>query len=186
MEKNNIAFLDLSSTCVGYAIGNWELRNAEIIDVGIMKWKNKVSHGEKYIHLMRKITNEWAIYHNIGSLVIERYSINPKRMMGCLVCAELHGVCKAAAYEIVPPLDIALVTPNQWKKLVVGHGRADKSQVKKKIRELYPEKIPPKIINPATGKIIRTPSDLFDAVAIATYWFKEAGCENIEFKAEVK
>ena len=62
----------------------------------------------------------------------------------------LHGVYMLLALNIKMPFII--VPPTKWKFLVIGTGKASKTDIKNKIKEIYP--------------LSKVKQDVFDALAI--------------------
>lgn len=176
----NILFLDISSTCTGYAVMNIDFthKTSQLASCGALWLNNKDwKDQQKYSYLFHAIAGYFWISQAIDYIVIEQYSINPKKMVGVQVLPEMIGVVKAAAEE--NGVRVASIFPQTWRaqleiKPVLTKGVRDyKTPTKEKVRETYT--IPEEIVSNLTGKARATPSDLFDAVAIGMGWSKKFG-----------
>ena len=170
-----ILFLDISSTCTGYALAD----QGKIIDVGAHWFDKKMNIVEKANELYEFVEG-FRISYKIDNIVYERYSFNLKNPNGALSCPQLQGAMFVAALNLTPE-DI---TPQTWRKqcgITKEKGQEWKKDkvVEKHFRALYD--IPEKIESNVTGNLRATPSDYFDALGICIGWHKKNGLE-IEWK----
>lgn len=194
----NIMFLDISSTCVGYSIASVDFTNkrADLTDCGCIWLDNKWEHQEKYSYMFHAISEYFWIVKKIDHIVVEQYSVNPKKMMGVNIVSEMQGAIKCAAQENnVKVTNMAVQT---WRsvlgikvnKTVNSKGTAVKDYkepTKLKVQEFLD--VPERVISNITNKERSTPSDLYDATAIAIAWltknnFKVA-CKKSEFNTHI-
>ena len=82
IEIVNILFLDVSSTCTGYSIAevNFSRKTAKIKKAGALWLNPDWAHQEKYSYVFNALVNYFWIVEQIDHIVIEQYSINPKKM----------------------------------------------------------------------------------------------------------
>lgn len=189
IKEVNILFLDVSSTCTGYAIMrvNFHNKTSQLTSCGSLWLNNKNWRDqERYSYLFHAISGYFWIVGQTDYIVAEQYSINPKKMIGVQVLPELMGVIKAAGEE--NGVSVTSVLPQTWRsqlgiKPVVtkdskGKNKRDyKSPTKDKVLEHFA--IPETSISNITGKERATPSDLYDAVAIGMGWTKKYGLGTI-------
>ena len=195
VDAVNILFLDASSTCSGYSIMavNFINKTAKMTSCGSLwldkkDWENQV----KYSYMFHAISNYFWIVEQIDYIVIEQYSINPKKMVGVQVLPELAGAIKTAAEE--NGLNLSSILPQTWRSQLgikptvttdaKGKKKKDyKQPTKDKILEYY--SIPEMSVSNITGNERATPSDLYDAIAIGMGWCSKFGLtvlESDEFK----
>jgi hypothetical protein len=193
--ENNVLFLDISSTCTGFAIGKMDFRKhtATISRAGVIWFGNDWDHGRKYNYLSSFILNQAYPLHDVFEIVAEAYMVNKKRMMGTLVIPEATGAVKAACYETEPPLGFDTIFPQSWRSTLgikknkkFAGTKAWKEPAKKYVESVFPDKIPEKLTSNVTGKLRPTPYDLYDVLCIAMAWFKKHGVEEFTLEAEFK
>lgn len=189
VEEVNILFLDCSSTCTGYAVMriNFEKKTCSLTSCGAL-WLNNRNwrDQERYSYMFHALSGYFWIVEKVDYVVAEQYSINPSKMIGVQVLPELMGVIKAASEE--NGVKCSTILPQTWRsqlgiKPVVttskgGNSKKDyKSPTKDKVLEYF--NIPETSISNITGKERATPSDLYDAIAIALGWTKKYGITTL-------
>ena len=189
VKEVNILFLDVSSTCTGYAIMKVDFieKTSRLVSTGALwlnnkKWKDQ----ERYSYLFHVISQYFWIVEQVDYIVAEQYSINPKKMVGVQVLPELMGVIKAAGEE--NGVGVSSILPQTWrsqlgiKPLVTkdknGKNKRDyKTPTKDAVLKHYD--IPETSISNMTGKERATPSDVYDAIAIGLGWTKKYGLDKL-------
>ena len=178
----NILFLDISSTCTGYAIAN--------VDFGtkIVKWTRTGalwldpdwSHQQKYNYMFHVISNYFWVVEGIDYMVVEQYSFNKNKMMGVQVVPEMQGAIKCAAEE--NGVKVTSILPQTWRKIlgIKKNSEGDfKEPTKAKVLEYV--QIPEEVISNITGAKRQTPYDVFDAMALAMAWVKRLNFDESKF-----
>jgi len=191
IEEVNILFLDVSSTCTGYAVmkvdftkKSSQLKTAGAIWLNNKKWEDQ----EKYHYISNAITGYFWIVQGVDYIVVEQYSVNPKKMVGVQVLPEITGAIKAAAQE--NGVKVGSILPQTWrfqlgiKPIVTKNSKGNnvrdyKTPTKDKVNETYD--VPDTSISNMTGKERTTPSDLYDAIAIGLGWLKKYGLDKITY-----
>lgn len=193
LGEGNILFLDISSTCTGWAVGRMDAKakEATIEKAGVIWFNSDWSHGAKYHYLDRFILDHAYIYMQVAHIVAEGYMFNKKRVMGTAVIPEATGSVKAICHEVDPPLDFHTVYPQTWRSILgikkdqkATGTKAWKEPTKRLIDNIFPNQIPAKLKSNITGKDRPTPYDLYDALSIAVAWFKHEnnGCTRFVIK----
>ena len=191
IKEVNILFLDVSSTCTGYAIMkvNFHTKSSQLVSCGSLWLNNKNwKDQERYSYLFHAICGYFWIVGQVDYIVAEQYSINPKKMVGVQVLPELMGVIKVAAEE--NGIGISSILPQTWRaqlgikpnvtKDKNGKNKRDyKQPTKEKVLEYF--ELPETSISNITGKERTTPSDLYDAIAIGLGWTKKYGLGKLTF-----
>jgi len=90
---------------------------------------------------------------NPDKIIIEDYGYGG-RFFNVKV-AEFVGMLKMKLQETIKVIDITFVAPNTVKKIVTGNGKASKAEMKRSIKEIYPN----------TSKNSKTTHE-FDAIGI--------------------
>ena len=177
----NVLFLDVSSNCTGYSICNinFHNKNAKLLKAGAIWFDPNWSHADKYSYIFHAIVTYFWIVEKVDYIVVEQYSINPKKMAGVHVVPEMMGVIKAAANENGIKVDSIL--PQSWRKILGIKKEGDdwKVPTKKKVLETVPN-IPEESVSNVTNNTRRTPFDLYDAVAIGMAWLNKMGFPNLD------
>jgi len=198
VEEVNILFLDVSSTCVGYSIATVDFTNkkAKVTSAGALWFGSKWKHQEKYSYMFNAIVNYFWIVKKIDHIVVEQYSVNPKKMMGVNVVPEMQGAIKCAAQE--NGVNVTSILPQTWRSILGIKASITLDKKGKKVRE-YKEptkievkkytKVPVKITSNITKNERTAPSDIYDALAIDIAWLKRAGfkidCKNVKFNDHI-
>jgi hypothetical protein len=182
VKEVNILFLDISSTCIGYAVAtcDFETKKANIKSAGGI-WLPDVDHGAKYNFGYTAIVNYFDIVHKIDFLVYEQYSINPKKMSGISVVPEMIGAIKAATSEI--GIKYTWILPQSWRSILKIKKTPEKDfkqPTKEKVLELVA--VPEKILSNISRQERNTPSDVYDALAIGTAWLKKMNFKFVTYK----
>lgn len=189
IQKVNILFLDVSSTCTGYSIMEIDFhdKTSKLNKCGALWLSNKDwKDQQKYSYLFNAISQYFWISCEVDYIVAEQYSINPKKMVGVQVLPEMMGVIKTAAEE--NGVNVSTILPQTWraqlkiKPTVTVNDKGSKSRdykqpTKEKVLEYFT--IPEKSISNITSKERNTPSDLYDAVAIGLGWTKKYGLDKL-------
>jgi hypothetical protein len=180
IETVNILFLDISSSCTGYSIANINFTTKNVIwkNAGAIWLASEWSHQEKYNYMFHVICNYFWIVESIDYIVVEQYSVNPKKMMGINVISEMQGSIKAAAWE--NGVKVSSILPQTWRSILgIKKDKANNDWKKPtKSAILQRVNIPEDIISNITGKTRQTPSDLYDAIAIGLAWLIKLGFEE--------
>lgn len=189
VEEVNILFLDVSSTCTGYAIMkvDFQRKTSQLTSCGALwlnnkKWKDQ----ERYSYLFHALAQYFWIVEQVDYIVAEQYSINPKKMVGVQVLPELMGVIKTAGEE--NGVGVSTVLPQTWRSQLGikpnvtkdknGKNKRDyKEPTKQEVLKHFD--IPETSISNITGKSRNTPSDLYDAIAIGLGWTKKYGLDKL-------
>ena len=177
----HILFLDISSTCTGYTIAavNFEEKTAELTAAGCLWLDNDWSHQEKYCYMAEAIRGYFWIVENIDYIVVESYNINPRKMTGVNVVSEMQGAIKASAWD--NGVKVVSIPPQSWrstlkiKKNVMGDY---KTPTKDRVLEYVA--VPEEVTSNLTGNSRKTPSDVYDAIAIGLAWLQRFGMKTIE------
>lgn len=182
IDNVNIMFLDVSSTCVGYSIAsvNFKTKHVNFTDSGCIWFHGKWKHQVKYNYMFNAIVNYFWIVKKIDHIIVEQYRINPKKMMGVEVVIEMQGVIKCAAEE--NGVNVTSMPIQTWRSVLgvkpditfndSGKKIKDYKKPTKKIVEKY-IKIPEKVISNISSTERKTPSDLYDALAIGIGWLEK-------------
>jgi len=181
VEASNIIFLDISSACTGYSIFSVDFttRKATALSAGAI-WFPDGDHQEKYAYLFNAIVSYFNIVEKIDYIVAEQYSINPDKRTGCMVGPEMHGVLKVAAAEI--GCKVRVFPPQSWRSELGIKKTADrdfKEPTKQKILQYV--NIPESIQSNITHNERKTPSDLFDAIALGLGFMKRINIQKFDF-----
>lgn len=194
IEEINILFLDVSSTCVGYAINsiNFSNKKAKLTKAGCLWFNPDWSHAEKYHYIFTAIVQYFWIVEAIDYIVVEQYSINPKKMVGINVIPEMMGSIKVAAQE--NGLKVSSILPQSWRSVLKikpivtfdknGKRKRDfKEPAKNYVNNLF--QVPEQVVSNITHNKRQTPSDLFDAICIALAWTERLGFIKIDTSSVV-
>lgn len=182
MGNVRILFLDVSASCTGYSIASvdFENKNAKFDTAGSIWFDKDWSHQERYHYIGSSITNYFFIVENIDYIVIEQYSLNPKRLMGVHVVPEMCGAIKAFAWE--HGLNVDSIVPQSWRSVlkIKKNEKGDyKEPTIKKIDEMV--EVPKEVVSNITGNLRKTPNDIYDAIGIGYGWLGKLGISNISF-----
>lgn len=187
IESVNILFLDISSTCTGYCIANinFQSKKVDFIKSGAI-WLDKSdwNRQDKYVYMFNAILNYFWIIEGADYIVVEEYMLNKRKLHGVQVVIEMHGAIKTAAGENGVSVDSIL--PQTWraqlgiKAVKDAKGKRDfKQPTKEKVAEYLT--VPERIVSNITNKERNTPTDIYDAVAIAMGWCKKFGLNKWNF-----
>jgi len=190
LTNSNILFLDISSNCTGFAIMsiNFLERKAELIKAGAVWLDANWEHAQKYSYMAGAIQNYFNIVDQVDFIIVEQYSVNPKKMMGINVVSEMQGAIKSAAWDV--GLKVQSILPQTWRaalgiKANVTAGKDGKNKrdykAPTKTKVLESVAVPEESISNLTKKPRMTPSDTYDAIAIALGWAKK---NNIRVSAK--
>lgn len=181
----NVLFLDLSSSCTGYSVASVDFthKTVEWTSAGALWLDPKWTHQEKYSYVFNALSTYFFIAEQIDYIVVEQYSINPKKMGGVSVVPELHGVVKAGAWE--NGIKVSSILPQSWRAILgikpnvtttsAGKKKKDYKEPTKLEVEKYTKVIPDKILSNITMKERQTPSDIYDSIAIGIAWLDRLG-----------
>jgi len=126
--------IDPGTATTGYGLLkiNKKKNNFELVDFGWIKTPKEMESGKRLSMIYREIQT-LCKDHQPDILSIERlfFATNVKTAMAV---SESTGVIKLAATRKKVP--VVEYTPMQIKKEVTGSGRADKKEMKKKVRKL--------------------------------------------------
>lgn len=183
LEESNILFLDVSSSCTGYAIAkcNFVNKTAKLTKAGAI-WIPDEDQAGKCAYVYNMIALYFNIVEAIDYVVLEQYMINPKKVSGVNVTPELHGAIKAALSEI--GLKFSYMAVQSWRKIlgIKKNEEGDfKEPTKKKVLEMLT--VPDKLVSNITGNERNTPSDIFDATAIGLAWLDKVGIKHVSFSS---
>lgn len=186
LDNVRILFLDVSSTCTGYTVASvdFEKKKAHFDVAGCIWFNEKWSHQEKYQYIGSAIVNYFFIVENIDYIVLEQYSLNPKRLMGVHVVPEMTGAIKAYAWE--HGLSVDSIPPQSWRSFleIKKNSEGDyKAPTRDKINEMTT--IPDEVVSNVTGNTRRTPSDLYDALGVGCGWLGKLGITKWTFNLRI-
>lgn len=180
----NVLFLDVSSSCVGYSIFNLSFvgKKSILTKAGCLWLDPNWDHAEKYSYIFNALSNYFWTVEQIDYIVVEQYSINPKKMVGVAVVPEMMGVVKCAANE--NGVKVSSILPQSWRSIlgikadvtVNAKGKKErdfKDPAKRYVDALFT--VPPQVVSNITKNQRQTPSDLYDAVCVGLAWTKKIG-----------
>ncbi len=179
IEAINILFLDISSACNGYCIANvnFTSKKVQFIKAGAIWLNPDWSHQEKYNYMYHVVCNYFWVVEAIDYIVVEQYSVNPKKAMGVNVVSEMQGSIKAAAWE--NGVKVTSILPQTWRSQLKIKKNEDKDfKEPTKQYMLTRVTIPEESVSNITGQARKTPSDLYDAMGIAMGWLTKLGFDN--------
>lgn len=180
LNNCHILFLDISSTCTGYAIASVDFtkKAATLTKAGCVWLDNDWTHQEKYCYMAEAIRGYFWIVEAIDYIVVESYSINPRKMTGVNVVSEMQGAIKASAWD--NGVKVVSIPPQSWRATlkIKKNSEGDyKSPTKSKVLE-YAD-VPEEVVSNLTHKMRKTPSDVYDAMAIAIAWLERFGIKDL-------
>jgi hypothetical protein len=174
IETVNLLFLDISSVCTGYSIFkvNFTTKESELTKAGCLWLGSDWEYGQKYDYMYGVIQNYFWVAESVDYIIVEQYSVNPKKMMGINVVSEMQGAIKAAAWS--NGLKVDSIPPQSWRaqlqiKPIITETKKDYKTPTKTIVNTY-VKVPDTVISNLTKKPRQTPSDVYDATAIGLAW----------------
>ncbi|MBN9542512.1 MAG: crossover junction endodeoxyribonuclease RuvC [Alphaproteobacteria bacterium] len=127
--------IDPSSVSTGWAILDSESRNkVTYIASGEIKLSNTLSFQEKLLKLNQELSQILQEYTPTHAAMEETFvNINPKTS---LLLAQFRG--SIALSISLFGLDLKIVEPRLVKKTISGSGAADKAQIQKMVKMLFP------------------------------------------------
>lgn len=184
----NVLFLDISSTCTGYAIATVDFINkkANVTKAGCLWFGNDWGHQERYLYMFEALQNYFWIVEHVDYIIVEQYSVNPKKLMGINVVSEMQGAIKAGAWSNGVKVDSIL--PQSWRSVLKIKPTLGKNGAGKTIRDFKgPTKdrvlervaVPEEVLSNISGEARKTPSDVYDALAIGLAWLERFGIKTI-------
>jgi Holliday junction resolvasome RuvABC endonuclease subunit len=177
VEAVNILFLDISSSCIGYSIASVNFSTKQVLwkSAGAIWTDPDWSHQEKYSYAFHALSSYFWIVEAIDYVVVEQYSVNPKKMMGINVVSEMQGAIKAGAWE--NGVKVTSILPQTWRSILGIKKDKPNNDWKGPTKTYVNQKtqIPADITSNITGKLRQTPSDLYDALAIGMAWLVRLG-----------
>jgi Holliday junction resolvasome RuvABC endonuclease subunit len=134
-----------------------------------------VRNEERYEHIRRHLVDSvLGTYQDVPEVRvgIEHYAFGATHTGNSYKLSELGGVIKHSIYMRYPRWTITTVPPTQWKKYIVGNGRASKSDVVDFVQQALG--LPPLLsllglTLSASGAVPCPAQDLADAVCINLY-----------------
>jgi hypothetical protein len=189
VTTNNILFLDVSSTCTGYAVAtvDFKAKTANFHSAGALWLNPKWCHQEKYCYMSNAITNYFSIVEKIDYIVVEQYSFNSKKMMGVQVVPEMIGAIKSCAWDV--GVKVGSILPQSWRSTlkIKKDDKGYKIPTKDKILQYV--QVPDKSVSNITRKERTTPFDLYDALGVGMAWLMrlnlKVGFNDIEFNRHI-
>lgn len=183
LDGVRVLFLDISSSCTGYAIAHLDFRSksAHFQKAGAIWLDPDWSHQEKYSYMFNAISNYFWVAEAIDYIVVEQYSINPNRMMGVNVVPEMQGAIKTAAWE--NGVKVSSILPQTWRSqlgIKKNEEKDYKEPTKQKILQYCP--VPIESTSNLTKKLRVTPTDLYDALGVGLGWCKKLGFDEAKWK----
>ena len=182
----NILFLDISSSCTGYTIANvnFENKTANFKSTGCLWLPDTWTHQEKYSYMFSVVSNYFWVVEQIDYIVVEQYSVNPKKLMGVNVVSEMQGTIKCAAWE--NGVKVTSILPQTWRS-ILKIKKSEKGEFKSTTKAKVLERIdvPEKVTSNITKGERQTPSDLYDSLAIGMAWLEKLGIVK-QFYKDIK
>lgn len=191
LDGVTVLVLDISSSCTGYSIVHLDFlhKKAKLKKAGAIWFNPDWSHQEKYNYIANAITNYFWVTEQVDYIVHEAYSINPKKMSGVSVVPEMVGAIKSAAWE--NSVKVSSILPQTWRSVLQIKKNADKDfKEPTKEKVLTIANVPEEVNSNITKQPRKSPSDLYDAMAIAWAWTKKLGfsdidCSNTQYQTHV-
>ena len=105
---------------------------------------------------------------------LEDYFVNPDYPNGIDLNIEVRGLVKA---HTRPPIDcVHEYYPQTWKAGIGLPGdESRKDKIRAHVEERIGQPLPAKVLSPATGRMIKVPSDVSDAIGIGLYGLSRYG-----------
>lgn len=194
LKTINVLFLDVSSTCTGYTIAEFDISDkkapVKITKSGVLWFNDEWDHPTKYAYIFNAILTYFEVVERIDLIIHEQYSVNKDAMNGVMVVPEMIGAIKVAAKENGVKIDSIL--PQTWRsqtgvKPIVtpnpktGKNKRDyKTPCKDIMKDLF-KNIPDTMVSNITNKNRATPSDLYDSMGVAIGWLKKNGYTNLVY-----
>lgn len=184
-----VLYLDISSTCTGWTVARMDRRTkkAIITAAGVLWFDKEWPHGRKYKELQDFVLNVAYVRHRVNNIVAEGYMVNPKRAMGTLVIPEATGAIKATCFEAAPPMGFYLILPQSWRAALqikkdpsLAGSSSWKIPTKNKIEKILGP-LPEKLMSNITGKLRKTPYDLYDSLGICMGWLSKSPNDCTDF-----
>lgn len=166
LSKKQIIAFDLSLTNTGYAIGEVEDSQLEIVEVGSINTKRftKHAHGYRLNFIAEQVAALYKKYPEADAIVKER-SFSNGRIKATQIIWKVVGVWELITF-IKGYTEHTDIAPTSVKKQVTGNGRAKKEQVAEAVAEI-------------TG-ITANNNDESDAIAVLLAYCKQEGLTDIE------
>lgn len=167
MSKQQLIAFDLSLTNSGYAVGEVEDGELEIIEVGSIPTTRftKYTHGFRLNHIATEISKLYKKYPDADA-VIKEGSFSNGHIRSTQIIFKVVGV-----WELITHIrghdKFTDIAPSSVKKQVTGNGRAKKSVVADKVKEI-------------TGIETRN-NDESDAIAVLLAYCKTEGLTDLDF-----
>lgn len=185
----NILFLDVSSSCTGYSIANVDFVNkmATLTKAGCIWLDDNWEHAKKFDYMYSAVQVYFDTVEQADHIVVEQYSVNTSKMSGVLVSPEMHGTIKAAAFS--NGVKVSSMLPQSWRAILkikpdVTIKDGEKKREYKgptKLEVLKQVAVPDKVISNITKKPRKTPSDVYDAIAIGMAWLDKMGIKTVKY-----
>ena len=115
-------------------------------------------------------------------IVVEAYNVNPRKMTGVNVVSEMQGAIKAASWD--NGVKVVSIMPQSWRSTlkIKKNSESDfKAPTKERVLEYV--NVPEEVLSNLTGKPRKTPSDVYDAIAIGLAWLQRFGIKSINTKS---
>lgn len=183
LDGVTILVLDISSSCTGYCIVHLDFlhKKAKAKKAGAIWFGADWGHQEKYNYMANAINNYFWVVEQIDYIVYEAYSINPKKMTGVSVVPEMVGAIKSAAWE--NSVKVSSILPQTWRAQLQIKKNSDKDfKEPTKDKVLTIASVPEEVNSNITKQPRKTPSDLYDAMAISWAWTKKLGFSDLDCK----
>ena len=193
IKNISVLFLDVSSTCTGYAVATFNMGDKAtpvvIKRVGCLWFGSEWDHQTKYSYIFNAVLTYFEVVEQVDFIVHEQYSVNKDRMAGVMVVPEMIGAIKVAAKENGVRVDC--IPPQTWRAQIglkpdmkMGTKgkmvRDYKAPCKAIMTKLFGT-IPEEVVSNITKKNRATPSDVYDAMGVCIGWLKKNGYNKIDY-----
>ena len=130
LPKQCLLAIDPGFDRLGWAIGQRQNKEIEVLDYGCIQTKRKIALFDRYRQILTDLQKIYQTHHP-QELAIEQLFFS-RNISTALPVSETRGL--VIGFFLWQGVEVFEYHPNQIKLAVTGHGRADKRAVEKMVR----------------------------------------------------